>query len=541
MKNRPGVWYLVLSTAALALISSVAGAQQVAADQVSARSQLAELTLPDLSILEEVVADQIRNNHSALVSLLQRADVSDQQLADGFGLLGQTLHAYELYASAETCYRNATLLDPSKHDWIYLLADVTRALGRLEEAVELFQHSLELKPKDPVCLAQLGDIHLQLNQLALSQDLFASALELDASLAGAKAGLGKVALAQRDFESAVEHLEAAVEAVPEANRLHYSLAMAYRGLGDSERGREHLKLSGSVGLRIADPLVDGLRDHVRGEVASILRGRLAFAAGSYDDAAIAFADAVRASPESARALVNLGSAIGMIGDRQGAIERFQQALEIEPDNVTAHYNLGELLALEWRNVEAIHHLSQTTKLDPEDVRAHLLLASVLRRVGRDSDAMLSFATAGKLDPSAEHAFIGQASILTDNGQYRQALQVLEQAHQRMPTRGQLARALAHMLAACPDQELRNGERALDLAWRVVNASSTLGPVNTLILALAETGQCQEAVVWQVKVISFVQESGTASDQLPKMYADLERYRNGPPCRPPFTPQPVTEQ
>jgi tetratricopeptide (TPR) repeat protein len=540
MKYRFDVWPLFLLTAAVTLLTATAGAQQAAAGE-SIRSQLAEVTLPDLSALEDVVGDQIRNNHSALVSLLQRADVSDQQLADGFGLLGQTLHAYELYASAETCYRNAMLLDPAKLDWVYLLGDVTRALGRLEEAIELYKRSLELKPKDPVALAQLGDIHLQLNQLELSRDMYAAALALDPSLTGARAGLGKVALAQRDFESAVEHLSAAVEAVPEANRLHYSLAMAYRGLGDMERGREHLKQSGSVGLRIADPMIDGLRDHVQGEVASILRGRLAFAAGSYDTAAIAFADAVRAAPESARALVNLGSAIGMIGDRQGAIERFRQALEIEPDNVTAHYNLGELLALEWRNVEAINHLSQATRLDPGDIRAHLLLASVLRRVGRDSDAMLSYSLAGKLDPSAEQAFIGQASILTDNGQYRQALQVLEQVHQRMPTRGQLARALAHMLAACPDQELRDGERALDLAWRVVKASSTLGPVNTLILALAENGQCQEAVVWQVKVIGFVQESGTATNQLPQMLADLERYRNGPPCRPPFATPAAIEQ
>jgi tetratricopeptide (TPR) repeat protein len=493
------------------------------------------MTLPDLSALEDVVSNQIRNNHTALVSLLQRADVSDQELAAGFGLLGQTLHAYELLASAETCYRNAMLLDPSKFDWVYLLADIARANGQLDEAIELYQRSLELKPKDPVALAQLGDIHLQLNQLELSKSKFSAALELDPSLAGARAGLGKVALAQRDFESAVEHLEAALADVPDANRLHYSLAMAYRGLGDMERGREHLKQSGSVGLRISDPLVDGLRDQVQGEVAAILRGRLAFAAGRFNEAAAAFADAVKAAPESARALINLGSAIGMIGDRQGAIERFEQALEIEPDNVTAHYNLGELLALEWHNVEAIHHLSRVTDQEPEDVRAHLLLASVLRRVGRDNDAILHYTMAGKLDPSAEQAFIGQAAVLSDNRQYRKALQVLESAHERMPTQGQLARSLAHMLAACPDQELRDGKRALDLAQRVVRASATLGPVNTLILALAETGQCQEAVVWQVKLITFVQESGTATDQLLQMFKDLERYRNGPPCRPPFDP------
>ena len=46
--------------------------------------------------------------------------------------------------------------------------------------------------------------------------------------------------------------------MPEVTRLHYPLALAYRGLNDRAKAEEHLAKAGQVGLKPPDPLLDGV-------------------------------------------------------------------------------------------------------------------------------------------------------------------------------------------------------------------------------------------------------------------------------------------
>jgi uncharacterized protein HemY len=62
--------------------------------------------------------------------------------------------------------------------------------------------------------------------------------------AAALYGLGRVALEERDFAGAVKQLEAALALVPSASRVQYPLAMAYRGLGNTQQAEAHLRLRG---------------------------------------------------------------------------------------------------------------------------------------------------------------------------------------------------------------------------------------------------------------------------------------------------------
>ena len=47
-------------------------------------------------------------------------------------------------------------------------------------------------------------------------------------------------MSKRSYAEAVDHFEKTLAQVPEANRVHYSLAMAYRGLGDVDKVKAHL-------------------------------------------------------------------------------------------------------------------------------------------------------------------------------------------------------------------------------------------------------------------------------------------------------------
>src|SRR5687768_11018928 len=116
--------------------------------------------------------------------------------------------------------------------------------------------------------------------------------------------------------------------------------MAYRGLGELEKAKANLRSQGTVGVRVADPLVDQLQELIQGERLHLIRGRLALEAKRYAEAADEFRKAVAARPESVTGRVNLGAVLNLLGDVRGAVEQFQGVLRIAPENTNAHYNLG---------------------------------------------------------------------------------------------------------------------------------------------------------------------------------------------------------
>ena len=80
-------------------------------------------------------------------------------------------------------------------------------------------------------------------------------------------GLRKIAMAQRDFSAAVAHLERALKLQPGATAIHYSLAMAYRGLGDLNQAQAHLEERGEDLARVDDPLIAELPPRLHDNLA----------------------------------------------------------------------------------------------------------------------------------------------------------------------------------------------------------------------------------------------------------------------------------
>jgi tetratricopeptide (TPR) repeat protein len=346
------------------------------------------------------------------------------------------------------------------------------------------------------------------------------------------AGLGQLALKDREYGDAVIYFKAALEAAPEANRLHYSLAMAYRGLGDRDAARRHLEQRGTVGLRPPDPVVDQLDLLTEGERVHLVRGRLAFASGRYQEAAEEFAAAVAADPRSARALVNLGTALAQLGEIESAIERYAYALTIDPNQMTAHFNLGSSLVELGRAPEAIPHLKAVLQSTPYDAEAQLLMARAQVATGDDWASLEYFKQAAELDPTSIDAVTGGAAALVRLRQFARAESVLDAGHRRIPESGEIAFALARLLAACPDAELRDGERALELAQAIFAARPDPRHAQLVAQALAELGRCDEAADWQQRVVDAAIEDG-AEEFVEALRADLEVYLQGPPCRAPF--------
>jgi cytochrome c-type biogenesis protein CcmH/NrfG len=93
-------------------------------------------------------------------------------------------------------------------------------------------------------------------------------------------------------------------------------------------------------------------------------------------------------------------------------------------------------------------------------------------------------------------------------------------------------ALARLLAASPDPQVRDGRRALDLVQALAEEHQMTSVAETMAMALAERGQFAQAVEWQRVAMS----GATAAGQFEvaqRMAASLALYILQKPCRTPW--------
>ena len=527
---------LLLTLGLAAFLLPGVGLAQLPVPQGSTPEQTAPLEnipFPNLDTLEPAVSNQLMETRLLMQAALNNTGLSTQERGQSLGSGCRLFHAYEIMDTAAACYRNASRLAPEDPRWHHALGALELKEGRLPEAIEAFNKELALAPKNPTALILRAEALSGLNRTEEASGSYSAALDLDPTSAAAMAGLGQIALAEKRFNEAIILFETALLAAPQANKLYYPLALAYRGVGEEDKARENLKLRGPIGVTPQDPLIDELPALTTGELAHLLRGRLAFKAGQPEVAVREFRSAVEAAPESGRARVNLGSALAQVGQAAAAAEQFREALRFDPNNATAHYNLGVIQAGAGNLQEAAQHLTATVRLAPEDADAHRQLAEVLSRGGLHQQSLEVFKRAVQLAPASEGARVGLASAHVALEQYDEAIATLREARESLPDSGRVMHALARLLAGSPDAELRKGSEALELALLVFGARRSPGHAATVAMALAELDRCDEAAEWQSKALAAIQGEGEEVARMrAPLAAALKVYQGGTPCRSP---------
>lgn len=487
------------------------------------RKGLVALHWPDLSRLETNVREQIQEAQTSLAATAKNPATSDSALSEAYGNLGQIYHAYSLTPLARECYFNASRLTPTDFRWVYLLGKVDQQLGRFEHAIANFRIAQQLRPDYIAALVNAGNVLLEVDRLGEAVMSFNAALKIDGDDPAAHYGLGQIAVSRRNYAEAVKHFEKTLARVPGATRVHYALAMAYRGLGDAEKVKVHLAQQGTVGVRVSDPLVDGLQSLIEGERVFLARGKLAFEAQRFADAVVEFRKAVAAKPDSVTARINLGAALTQTGDLNGAVEQFEAAIRIEPEKANAHYNLAVILARQNKHEEAIARLRSALKVEAGDVVARYLLAQELVKTDRAAEALVEFSRVVQADPNNEGALLEQVKLLYRLGRFKEALEAIEKSHAQFPQKGRTAVMLAYMLATSPELALRNGARSLELAQRAYKVTGAPQHGALVAIALAEVGRCDEAVELHRRVLVALEKQGNTN---------FKSNEGGKGCRPP---------
>jgi len=513
--------------------ASMAGAGCRSTPSPPDRTALRPVALPDLTHAAEPVRRQVRDRYASLTETTSNPNATSPDLANAFGEMAKLFMAAEYREQAEACLVNAETLAPGEFKWPFYLAHLYKARGEAAKSAAAFERALRLRPDDPATLIWLGDAQLNQGRPEAAQALFERASSQQPQSLAALFGLGRAALARSDYAQAVRWLEQALTVAPREAAIHYPLAMAYRGLGQTAKADAQMRLRGPGDIRPQDPLMTELDTILESPVAYEVRGAKALDDRDWKAAAAAFRRGIELAPQEPSLHHKLGTALFLDGDAGGAAEQFTEALRLSPTFAKAHYSLGILLAANGRTAQGAAHLAEAVRDDPTYVEARIRLADILRHSGRPAESLAHYDQAAALDPRAVDAPLGRAMALVDLHRYRDARDRLVEDVKQYPEQPLFVHALVRLLAAAPDAAVRDGRAALALMRDLLARDPRSVDVDEMMaMTQAELGQYGEAVTWQREALSAAQR--LARPDLVRRLADtLAAYERRQPCRRPW--------
>jgi tetratricopeptide (TPR) repeat protein len=494
----------------------------------------------NLAELDVTVRDQFNEYWKAL----EDARPDSEQAGIAWGHLGQWFYVYRYEASAESCFGNAGLLDPGEARWPYYQGLIAMHRGELEQANSRFKRSAELAPDMPAAQIELGNVAITQSKLDVADSHFHKVLSLNSNDVRALFGVGQVALARGNPEAARDAFEQLLVLQPEASQVHYSLALAWRQLGDRKRAAEHMaKVPDDNGDQISlssdDPWSVELSALDQGAVALTRRAVRAAHRGNHGDAALLFGRAVIANPDGPDNRVNYAKALIAIHQPDGAIEQLVKALALskdEPEPASrAHVALGSVYASQGRESPAEAEFRSALANDPASVEAHVQLGRVLQSQKRYEEALAEYASVREMAGAYTEVRFWHAALLVILNRRDEASKAIEDDISQLGDDSHLRLLLARILVTSADAKQRDLIRARQLLGDPVRPDVFYAE-SAAMVAAAE-GRFADAVAWQHASLAPLVDDRT------RLAAHIARrrlalYEQRLPCRNPWE---VTER
>lgn len=256
------------------------------------------------------------------------------------------------------------------------------------------------------------------------------------------------------------------------------------------------------------------------------RGIVYAALQNWEAALDDFNEAVRLGDADANLLINRGNALTELRQEERALADYNLAIELDSRQPQAYINRGSLYASLGQLDQALKDLDKAVEVAPELADAYNE-RGVLHRLREDYVAAVAdYTRAIELSPEMAAAWANRAFAQKAQGAYREALDDYNRALSIDPLSDGIANDLAWLLATCPDADIRDSDRAIELAEQACRATNFHNPqyLDTLAAAHAAAGQFAKAAETAEKAIKSFGPDPAATDTRKR----LELYRDEKP-------------
>jgi Flp pilus assembly protein TadD len=262
-------------------------------------------------------------------------------------------------------------------------------------------------------------------------------------------------------------------------------------------------------------------------LAWVARAQTAF----WTNSEMLWSHALSATTDNTVAEENLGQALYERGKIEQAVSHLERALVIEPNDAIAHGALGAILLKVSQREQALVHLQRSLEIYPNQAGVQSTLGVALLEAGDVEGSLKHLETATRLDPGDNDAHYNLANTLLQLRRPRDAVAEYQRAVEINPNDTEALNNMAWVLATWPEDDGRDGARAVQWAEKADALAQQRNPVitATLAAAYAEAGRFDDARSTADRALK------VAVDQRDNAHAEfirvqIEVYRDNRPLR-----------
>ena len=388
--------------------------------------------------------------------------------------------------------------------------------GDRKRAIEALDKAVELTKDEPLDQAKalLYRATLQEDEEKRLAD-YNRAAELNPSSAEIVRTRGLFQLLRGKLDEALADLNKAAEMEPDHAPTHEARGSVLTIQKKYDEALEAFNKAIEIAPESPLPYMQRARIHA-------LRGEGADALGDLEQAR-------KVAPENVSVLLLRASVHQQTGDLEAAMKDIEEALKQQPDYPEALGMRAIILAASGKVDEAVTDMEKLHKLLPKNSRLLLQLATLYTAQQKPRKAVEAYTKALELDKESWMALRGRADAYLSFGKQAEAVADYEKALEMQPEDSGILNNLAWVLATSPDDKLRDGKRAIELATKAteVTQQKEAHILSTLAAAYAETGDFEKAQHWSRLAVETGGGDGNIDEQLK---AELKSYEERKPWR-----------
>lgn len=389
--------------------------------------------------------------------------------------------------------------------------------GNRERAKESAEKALELLGDDRL---QMAKAHIVLASLEegdteKQEEHYAKAIEFAPRDVEIRRTRGLHFLIEDKFDRAREDLLVAIEEKPSDASLHEALGMACMMSDRKEEARKAFDRAIELEPDSSSPLLQ--------------RARLLAVDEKYPEALADIDRALEMEPGNPATLVLRARIRQQAGESDKALDDVQAVLSDDPDNTIALELRGLIAAERDDYATAIRDFRRLVARNGDDAVLVSQLGMLYLAAKQPREAIRRFTRALEIDDEHFASRRGRSDAAISIGDHRAAIDDLEKAHALKPDDTGVLNNLAWLLATSPDDGIRNGKRAIELAQKACEITDWKQAhiISTLAAGHAEAGDFERAREFSRKA---VETSDDADDVRKQLESELASYEAEKPWR-----------